>query len=168
MLTRRTDVFLELPERADVANKIPHALFVSIHFNDNATAAGEGVATYYASEKTLPGAAGWTFAGMFRQKPEPPPADIGLGFAQSVHGAIVGALAVTDRGVNQARFAVVRQTRCPAVLVEGGFINNPAQAREISKPDYRDRLAASIAQGIADYDQLRTIEARQAKLAQAR
>ena len=105
---------------------------------------------------------------MFKEKPEAPPVDNGLGFARAVQGAIVGAISVADRGVKQARYAVLRQTRCPAVLVEGGFINNPAQAREISKPAYRDKLAAAVADGIADYLRQRTVEARKPKLAQAR
>jgi N-acetylmuramoyl-L-alanine amidase len=85
-----------------------------------------------------------------------------------VQGAVVGALGVIDRGVKQARFVVVRQTRCPAVLVEGGFINNPTQAREVSKPAYRDKLAAAIADGVEDYQRQRSIEARKPGLAQAR
>ena len=167
VLTRRDDSFLELLERADIANKIPRALFVSIHFNDNVTAAGEGVETFYAREKTVPGEVGWKFAGWLKEKPEPPPADNGLGLARAVQGAVVGALGVIDRGVKQARFVVVRQTRCPAVLVEGGFINNPAQAREISKPAYREKLAAAIADGVTDYQRQRVVEARKPGLAQA-
>jgi N-acetylmuramoyl-L-alanine amidase len=168
VLTRRADFFLELPERVGIANKIPRALFVSIHFNDNATAAGEGVETYYASEKSISEEVGWRFAALFGQKREPPPADNGLGFARSVHAAVVEALPVTDRGVKQARFVVIRQTRCPAVLVEGGFINNPAQARAISQPEYREKLAAAVAEGVADYHRQQIIELRQPRLAQTR
>jgi len=152
VLTRRDDSFLELLERADIAN---------------VTAAGEGVETFYAREKTVPGEVGWKFAGWLKEKPEPPPADNGLGLARAVQGAVVGALGVIDRGVKQARFVVVRQTRCPAVLVEGGFINNPAQAREISKPAYREKLAAAIADGVTDYQRQRVVEARKPGLAQA-
>jgi N-acetylmuramoyl-L-alanine amidase len=167
VMTRRDDRFLELAERGDIANRIPRALFISVHFNDNITAAGEGVETYYASEKVSPPQEGWSFAGLFfREKPEAPPADNGLAFATAVQGSVVGALKVTDRGVKVGRYAVIRQTRCPAVLVEGGFINNPKQAKLISRPAYRDKLAEAIAQGVADYQRQRTLELKKPKLAQ--
>ena len=168
VLTRREDRFLELTGRSDVANRIPRALFVSIHFNDNATAAGDGVETYYASEKTLPGIGGWSLVAWFKEKPEAPPADNGLGLARAVQDAVVGALGAVDRGVKPARYVVIRQTRCPAVLVEGGFLNNPEQAREIAKPGYRERLATAIAEGVSAYQRERMLEARKPGLAQAR
>lgn len=159
VLTRRDDRFLELGARSDIANRHPRALFVSIHFNDNVAAVGEGVETYYAGEKTPVAEEGWSFAGLFRATPEPPPADNGVAFAQTVQASIIGALGVTDRGVKSARYAVIRQTRCPAVLVEGGFINNPAQAREIAKPAYREKLATGIADAVAAYQRKRAQEA---------
>lgn len=168
VLTRRDDRFLELTERSDIANRIPRALFVSVHFNDNTSASGDGVETYYASEKTVPGGGGWSLVGWFREKPEAPPADNGLGLARAVQDAVVGGLGAVDRGVKQARYVVIRQTRCPAVLVEGGFLNNPEQAREIAKPVYRERLAAAIAEGISAYQRERLLGSRKAGLAQAR
>ena len=88
VLTRRDDAYVELPERAEIANRIPRALFVSIHFNDNTGAAGQGVETFYPSEKELGPQPGWSFSRLFRDKPEPPPADNGLAFAQAVQSAI--------------------------------------------------------------------------------
>jgi len=167
VLTRRDDRFLDLSERGDIANRIPRALFVSIHFNDNFSTAGEGVETFYASEKVAAAPEGWSFAGLFRRKPETPPADIGRGFAEAVQASVVGALKVTDRGAKPARYVVIRQTQCPAVLVEGGFINNPAQARLISRPAYREKLAAAIADGIAAYQRQRTVDIKKPNLAQA-
>ena len=167
VMTRRDDRFLELTDRSDVANKIPRAIFVSIHFNDNTSASGDGVETYYASEKTLPASEGWSPVGWFKEKPEPPPTDNGLGLARAVQTAVVGGLGAVDRGVKQARYVVIRQTRCPAVLVEGGFINNPAQARAIAKPDYRERLATAVAEGVSAYQRQRVLEAHRPNLAQA-
>ena len=168
VMTRRDDRFLELNERSDVANKIPRAIFVSIHFNDNVSAAGDGVETYYATEKTFSADNGWSPVGWFKEKPEPPPADNGAGLAHAVQNAVVGGLRAVDRGVKQARYVVIRQTRCAAVLVEGGFINNPAQARAIAKPDYRERLATAIAEGVSAYQRQRLSEAHKPNLAQAR
>ncbi len=167
VLTRRDDRFLDLTERSDIANRHPRALFVSIHFNAIAKAVGEGVETYYAGEKVPVAQEGWSVAGLFRPTPEPPPADNGLAFAQLVQAAMVGALGATDRGVKPARYLVIRHTRCPAVLVEGGFINNPAQARQIMQPEYREKLATAIADAVAAYQHRRTEDAKKPVLAQA-
>ena len=86
----------------------------------------------------------------------------------AVQASVVGGLPAVDRGVKQARFAVIRHTRCAAVLVEGGFINNPAQARAISKPDYRDRFATAIAEGVSAYQRGRVMEAHRPGFAQAK
>jgi N-acetylmuramoyl-L-alanine amidase len=85
-----------------------------------------------------------------------------------VQGAVVAGLGAFDRGVKQADYAVVRQTRCAAVLVEGGFINNPSAARAIATPEYRDRLAIAIADGVSTYHRRRLLDARQGSLAKGR
>jgi N-acetylmuramoyl-L-alanine amidase len=167
VLTRRDDRFLELGERSDIANRIPRALFVSIHFNDNVAAVGEGVETYYAGEKVPVVQEGWSVAGLFRATPEPPPADNGMAFAETVQTSVVGALGATDRGVKSARYAVIRHTRCPAVLVEGGFINNPAQAKQIAQPAYREKLATAIAGAVEAYQHQRALDAKKPVLARA-
>lgn len=168
VMTRRDDRFLELQDRCKVANKIPRAIFVSIHFNDNVSAVGDGVETYYAAEKVAPASEGWSLVGWFREKPEPAPQDNGLGLALAVQKFVVSGLRAVDRGVKQARYVVIRQTRCPAVLVEGGFINNPAQARAIGKADYREKLATAIAEGVSAYQRQRVMEAHKPHLAQAK
>jgi N-acetylmuramoyl-L-alanine amidase len=151
VLTRRDDRFLELFERAQIANGIRRALFVSIHFNDNTTASGDGVETFYAQQKAAFSDDGWTLAGLFEGHAEGPPIDQGESFAQTVQASMVGYLGVTDRGAKPRQLAVVRLTRCPAVLVEGGFLNNPVEARKLARDDYRERLATAIATGVAAY-----------------
>ena len=45
----------------------------------------------------------------------------------------------------------MRLTRCPAVLVEGGFLNNAAEARKLATPEYREALAQAVADGVVTY-----------------
>lgn len=156
IMTRKDDRFLELHDRANVANKQRRALFVSVHFNDSTTGSGDGVETFFASEKVAPSS-----AGFFSKPVEPPPADNGAGFAQFVQQSIISRLGVKDRGIKGRQFAVVRHTRCPAVLVEGGFVNNAAEARKLANPRYRDQLAAAICEGVVAYHNHRTQEAAQ-------
>ena len=57
----------------------------------------------------------------------------------------------SDRGVRRARFYMLRNVACPAILVEGGFLSNRAEEGKILTPEYRDVLARAIAEGILDY-----------------
>jgi N-acetylmuramoyl-L-alanine amidase len=51
-----------------------------------------------------------------------------------------------DRGVRRARFlGVLQGQKCPAVLIEGGYLSNPAEARLIESGTYRQKLAVAIA-----------------------
>jgi hypothetical protein len=59
-----------------------------------------------------------------------------------------------DRGMKRARFAVLRRATTPAVLVEGGFMSNPRDAKLMTDEKWRERLAESIAQGIIGFAQL--------------
>jgi N-acetylmuramoyl-L-alanine amidase len=154
VLTRSDDRFLSLYERSEVANELPNALFVSIHFNDNTTASGDGIETFYAAQKAawIPAALGGEECGC-------------CAFAQCVQTAVVAGLGATDRGARPRQLAVVRYARCPAVLVEGGFINNPWEARKVGQPEYREKLAASIAEGIAAFQFRREQAGRDARIA---
>lgn len=163
VMTRRDDRFVDLYERAQVANAQQRALFVSVHFNDNTTASGDGVETFYASDKVVGS------GGIFSKRTlEDPPADNGAAFAQAVQQSVIARMGVTDRGIKGRPFAVVRHTRCPAVLVEGGFINNPAEARKLKDDGYRERLAAAISDGVVAYHNQRTLAATQSRIAKAK
>jgi N-acetylmuramoyl-L-alanine amidase len=152
IVTRRDDTYVSLEDRAAVANRLENALFVSIHFNHAPDRASSGVETFYASEKIPPEAA-WTWVGFFN-KPEVAPDD-GETLAGFIQTALVMRTDAINRGIKSRELYVVRHTRCPAVLVEGGFINNPLEARLISNNDYRERLARSIAEGIMSYQKTR-------------
>ena len=153
VLTRRDDTFISLPERAAIANKLENAIFVSIHFNHAASTSSTGVETFYASEKVAPEVA-WTWIGFFN-KPEPNTADSGETLAGFIQTSLVVHMEAINRGIKGRPLYVVRHTRCAAVLVEGGFINNPLEARMIANSEYRDRLARSIAEGVMSYQKSR-------------
>ena len=153
VLTRRDDTFLSLSERAAIANKIDNAIFLSIHFNHSPDSAATGVETFYASEKVPPESA-WTWIGFF-SKPEPSPGDNGEDLAGYIQTSLVTRTDAMNRGIKARELYVVRHTRCPAVLVEGGFINNPLDARLIGNTEYRDRLAKAIAEGVMTYQKTR-------------
>jgi N-acetylmuramoyl-L-alanine amidase len=153
VLTRRDDTFIPLEERAMIANRIENAIFVSIHFNHAKDRVSTGVETFYAPAKVPPDDM-WTWAGFFN-KPDAPPLDNGETLAGFIQASLVMRTDAVNRGIKSRELYVVRHTRCPAVLVEGGFINNPLEAQMISNGEYRERLASAIAEGIMSYQKTR-------------
>ena len=74
-----------------------------------------------------------------------------LQFALQVHRALLQVNGRHDRGVRRARFlGVLRGQHCPAILVEGGYLSNPQEARRIADPAYRQRLAEAVAQALVE------------------
>jgi N-acetylmuramoyl-L-alanine amidase len=153
VLTRRDDTFIPLEERAAIANRIQNGIFVSIHFNHARDHVSTGVETFYAPAKVPPDDP-WTWVGFFN-KPETPPLDNGETLAGFIQASLVMRTDAVNRGIKSRELYVVRHTRCPAVLVEGGFINNPLEAKLISNGEYRERLASAVAEGIMSYQKTR-------------
>ncbi len=56
-----------------------------------------------------------------------------------------------NRGIHGANFAVLRGSESPAVLVELGFISNPAEAKKMSTGVYQDKMAKMMADSIREY-----------------
>jgi hypothetical protein len=80
--------------------------------------------------------------------------DASLALATCVQHSLLGHMSESDRGVRRARFAVLRLTRAPAILVEGGFLTNAADSRRIDDPVWRSKLSNSIADGILSFQQV--------------
>lgn len=126
IMTRTHDEFIALSERSSIANRHRNAIFVSVHFNSSYRLAALGIETFYrtsTSEK----------------------------LAQLVQRELIKNVRATDRGVKTANFAVLRDTKHPAVLVEGGFISNKDERSAITDPLYRQIVADSIARGIVEF-----------------
>jgi N-acetylmuramoyl-L-alanine amidase len=60
-------------------------------------------------------------------------------------------LRLYDRGIKRARFVVIRDIAVPGVLLEGGFMNHPTDARQIAQPAFRDAFARAILEGVNRY-----------------
>lgn len=159
-LTREDDHFVPLEDRVRLANSLPGAVFVSIHFNDasgNGKAVGRasGIETYYCERKLAPDA-GWAWASLFGGKSVAPGTQNwaiheGQTLADCIQGSLIAGTAATDRGIKERSLYVTHRVMGPAVLVEGGFVSNPAEARRLSDTAYRQTIAESIAGGIVKY-----------------
>jgi N-acetylmuramoyl-L-alanine amidase len=72
-----------------------------------------------------------------------------LQLAVRVHSALVRAMGMEDRGVCHSRFdTVLRGQNRPAILIEGGFMSNPHEARLIESPEFRQKLAEAVADAL--------------------
>ncbi len=154
ILTRDTDIFLPLEERARRANAVPDSIFVCVHFNASAdvTSSATGFEVFALAPRGAPATHDeYTYADLLAQLPGHEHENAGLALATSIQHALVGELGEFDRGVKRARFAVLKLTRSASVLVEGGFLNNVEDGKQIHDPLWRRQLAESIADGIVSY-----------------
>jgi N-acetylmuramoyl-L-alanine amidase len=127
-LTRSTDVFVELVDRAGVANKSAGSLFVSVHFNAHRDRSIKGIETFY-----YPGSAD------------------GRVLATYIQSELGRRIKTRNRGVKPARLKVLEKTKGTAVLVECGFISNRWECQRCASTWFRQILAEEIAQGIVRY-----------------
>lgn len=150
VMTRTTDVFIPLYERVRFANQYSNALFISIHFNSGGS--GTGLETYTLAPRGVP--------SMMADGPrisdlDPCPGHVNdaanIALATATHAAMVRSSRMPDRGIKRARFVVIRDITIPGVLVEGGFMSNPYDARLIATPSYRQQLATSVVQAVQNY-----------------
>ena len=126
-MTRRSDVFLSLNSRAAIANRYSNAVFVSIHFNAHTSTRYHGVETYYFGEQ-------------------------GKRLAAHIHLRLLSRLKLKNRQTRQRKdLAVLNKTRCPAVLVECGYISNPYERKRCLSSTYQDHCARAIVDGIMAY-----------------
>ena len=155
VLTRRDDVYVSLPERVEIANRLAEAnsnvIFVSIHFNQAGAESVDGIETYYADRK-IPPATDWTWLGFFSRSDDQQ-LDRGENLAAVIQGALASRMQLANRGIKSRSLYVVRHTRMPAVLVEGGFLSNKIENQLLRNDGYRDRIAQGLMAGILSYTQ---------------
>lgn len=124
VLTRRSDVFISLPERVRIANRYAsRSVFVSVHFNGASNRSAHGLETFHYSRNSQP-------------------------LAARIQREIIRATRRRDRGVKTARFHVIRNTKQQAVLVECGFLTNTTEMKICKTGRYRQAMAEAIGRGV--------------------
>jgi N-acetylmuramoyl-L-alanine amidase len=152
-LTRTRDVEVSPTNRVNFADQHHADLFLSLHFNSLAPAKEPaGLETYCVTPTGMPS----SLTRGYEDDPSrifPNNAFDGqnLQFAVRLHRALLAVNGNQDRGVGRARFiTVLREQNRPAVLVEGGYLSNPHEARRIADPAYRQKLAEAVAKALND------------------
>src|SRR5690606_18071023 len=124
-LTRETDTYLDLSQRAKLANQWGADFFLSIHVN---AGGGNGWESYrYTSASTK-----------------------AVAYQDAIHTAVIQAVGagVKDRGKKAANFAVLRETKMPALLTENMFIDHAQDAARLKDPAFREKLARGHVVGL--------------------
>ncbi|WP_053955909.1 N-acetylmuramoyl-L-alanine amidase [Inediibacterium massiliense] len=129
-MTRNDDTFIELKDRPGAANKLNADLFVSIHFNWIANPEISGVQTLYVGNDP-------------RNNKD---------FATIMQQELVKGLNATDKLiVHRPNLVVIRDTKMPAVLCEIAFLSNLQDSMKASTPEYRQKAAQAMLNGIERY-----------------
>jgi N-acetylmuramoyl-L-alanine amidase len=153
IMTREGDYFVPLEVRAKIANAARNSIFVSIHFNatnDNPNATGFEIFSF--TPRGAPSTSDNAVAlSSFNMQPGSEVDAQSMALSACIYHSVLGHIPEYDRGIKRARFAVLRLTKVPAVLIEGGFLTERGESRLISNKDWRGKLAAAIGVGIESY-----------------
>lgn len=175
--TRKTDVFIDLIERANIANRTKSDIFVSIHCNANPNLAADGTETYVMGLSKL--ASNLEVAKKensvitkeenYKEKyqgfdPNSPESLLGMTLMQEefLDNSISLASKIEEQfgklgkklrhgGVKQERFMVLHKAYMPRVLIEMGFISNPIEGEKLNSEEGQQEIAQAIANAIISY-----------------
>jgi N-acetylmuramoyl-L-alanine amidase len=125
-VTRTDDTFVDLLDRAQLANDLKADAFISLHANFFKDPQVTGTETYYYFDNSLK-------------------------LAQVVHEHILSALGFKDRGVRNNQLKVISHTNMPAILLELGYITNKNQEADMLSSDGQTRTAQAIVDGLKQY-----------------
>ncbi|AWI26423.1 N-acetylmuramoyl-L-alanine amidase family protein [Flavobacterium pallidum] len=174
--TRKSDVFIELVERANIANRADANVFVSIHCNANANKEAYGTETHVMGMSKNASALAVakrenevivmekdykeTYKGFDPNSPESifgttlmveENQDNSIALASKVQHRFTDDLKKKNRGVKQAPYMVLHKAYMPRVLIEMGFISNPKEGAELDSEEGQMEIAQSIANAIVSY-----------------
>ena len=156
IMTREGDYFVPLEVRAKIANSARNSIFVSIHFNasgDDPNATGFEIFSF--TPRGAPSTSDQNVnAKSFNAQPGSSVDAQSMALSACIYHSVLGHLPEYDRGIKRARFAVLRLTKVPAVLIEGGFLTERGESKLISNKDWRAKLAGAIGIGIESYQAL--------------
>jgi N-acetylmuramoyl-L-alanine amidase len=171
VLTRRTDEYVTLEERTEIANRESADLFLSIHANASANATAGGVETYFlnfalnrqaeavaARENAASGRNMSSLPGIVKAITLNSKLNESRDFAGIVQQSMVRGLrpsnkTLKDLGVKQAPFMVLIGAAMPSVLAEISFVTNRPEARLLKTSAYRQKIAEALLAGILRYQQ---------------
>jgi N-acetylmuramoyl-L-alanine amidase len=167
--TRADDTFIPLETRTAIANKAQADLFISVHANSSQDPSARGVEVYYLNFTSDPEAmqvAGrenavstqsvHELSDLVKKIALKDKIDESKELAADVQTSLYAGLekgneGLKDRGVKKAPFVVLIGANMPSILAEISFVTNPDDAAQLRTPEYRERVAESLFNGVARY-----------------
>lgn len=150
-LTRTNDTDFSLLDRTAFADSVQADLFLSLHFNaSGGSSEPAGVETYCLTPTGMASSVTRGYSDDVREVfPNNAFDAANLQYAVRLQRALLKISGTADRGVRRARYQTVLcgQNR-PAVLIEGGYLSNPAEAKRIADSAYRQQLAEAVAKAL--------------------
>lgn len=168
LYTRTTDKYVPLEVRTAMANARKADLFLSVHCNAHGDPGSSGMETYSlnlastpdevrvaARENSVDPKRISDMQKILNELMHASKLSESREFARTTHQSALSqarkTLNLRDRGVHEAPFYVLLGAKMPAILVEIGYITNPAEAAKLRDSRYLDSLAKGIADGVAAY-----------------
>lgn len=150
-LTRRGDVDVSLAERVAFADRVKADLFISLHFNSTfPQTQASGIETYCLTPAGMPSTLVRGYADDARSVfPNNQFDTANMALAYRIQHSLLSQTKTHDAGIKRARFmTVLRGQNRPAILVEGGFLSNVAEASAITAGSHREVLAQAIGKAL--------------------
>jgi N-acetylmuramoyl-L-alanine amidase len=169
IMTRSDDTFVALEERTAIANEKAADLFVSIHANASRDSNARGIETYYLNFTSSPDAlevaarenatsqeSVHQLQDLIKKIAMTEKIEESEEFARQVQKEVHRRTSQMsgnqrDRGVKKAPFVVLIGANMPSTLAEVSFLTNPRDEKLLRRPDYRQKIAEALYQGILDY-----------------
>jgi N-acetylmuramoyl-L-alanine amidase len=169
IMTRDDDTFIPLEERTAIANEKGADLFISIHANASRDMSARGIETYYlnlnsspevlevaARENATSQESVHQLQDLIKKIAMTEKIEESEDFAKLVQREVYTRVtkvsgAQRDRGVKKAPFVVLIGANMPSVLAEISFLTNPRDERMLRRPDYREKIAGALYDGILEY-----------------
>jgi N-acetylmuramoyl-L-alanine amidase len=128
IMTRSSDVFIELEERANIGSRNKAVLFISIHADSCATSSINGFSVYVSRQPD------WQ----------------AMKLADAINAQMTKT-GIPSRGRKEADYKVLKYSQCPAVLIEMGYLSNYWEANQLKDKDRQQKIASAITGGIINY-----------------
>ncbi|TWT09046.1 SH3 domain-containing protein [Planomicrobium sp. CPCC 101079] len=126
IMTRQSDVYVDLRKRVSDGHQVAADAFISIHYDAIADNSVHGFTTY--------------FMHSYQQQ-----------LGEYVNAGLEGKLSLDSRGVRNGNYLVLRENQQPAILVELGYLSNFNEERIVTTSQFRDQAALGLYTGIINY-----------------
>ncbi|QNG60229.1 SH3 domain-containing protein [Bacillus sp. PAMC26568] len=127
VLTRSTDIYLDLPSRVKVSHNHLADAFISVHYNSSVSTSARGIETLY-----------YTYAKDYS-------------LANLIQQEMIKKTNFTNRGTRYQNLHVTRENQRPSVLVELGFLSNSIEESIIRTDSFRNNVSDGIVNGLINY-----------------